>query len=116
MLNYIWAGLIICSLVFAMAGDVGDLRHDTYRNGQALPVTLKFKRSYDPAAKEVPVDVVIAPVDYGKFYGRPLGEQATYAGTVIQGGKVRQIRFADKVALPEPLATIREAAQADSSE
>ena len=31
MLNYIWAGLIIFSLVFALAHDTSDLARDRYR-------------------------------------------------------------------------------------
>ena len=41
MLNYIWAGLIIFSFVFATVSDIGDLRQDKYRNGQSLPITLQ---------------------------------------------------------------------------
>ena len=37
MLNYIWAGLIVFSLVFALLRDFGDIHNDTYRNGAALP-------------------------------------------------------------------------------
>ena len=44
MLNYIWAGLIILSLVFALVTDVGELSRDRYRNGQPVPVTLVFTR------------------------------------------------------------------------
>lgn len=117
MLNYIWAGLIICSLVFAMAGDVGDIRRDTYRNGQALPVTLAWKPSADTGARELPVDVSIDPAVYTRFYGVPAKPAATtYAGTLQQVDKGRQLTFAKDVSLPEPLATIREATQADSSE
>lgn len=32
-MNYIWAGLIIISLVFAMVNDIGDLTRNTYENG-----------------------------------------------------------------------------------
>jgi spore maturation protein A len=116
MLNYIWAGLIICSLVFAMAGDVGDIRHDTYRNGRPLPVTLKWKPDADPAGREVPVDVVIDPAVYAGFYGVSARPAASYAGVLRRTAKGRQLTFAKDVDLPEPLATIREAAQADSSE
>ena len=42
MLNYIWGGLIIVSLVFAMISDVRDFAKDTYRNGQPLPVTVSL--------------------------------------------------------------------------
>ena len=42
MLNYIWAGLIISSFVFALGYDASDLATDRYRNGRALPVQLAF--------------------------------------------------------------------------
>ena len=42
MLNYIWAGLIVFSLVFALFYDVRDLTRDTYRNGQVLPAEVSF--------------------------------------------------------------------------
>src|SRR5688572_33016204 len=41
MLNYIWAGLIVASFVFALGYDVRDLSSDRYRNGQPLPVALR---------------------------------------------------------------------------
>lgn len=116
MLNYIWAGLIICSLLFAMVGDVGDIRRDTYRNGQALPVTLKWKEGADAAARDAAVDVVIDPAEYARFYGVSAKPAASYAGTLQRSDKGSQLTFAKDVSLPEPLATIREAAQADSSE
>ena len=42
MLNYIWAGLIITSFVFALGYDVRDISADKYRNGQPLPVELTY--------------------------------------------------------------------------
>ena len=52
MLNYIWAGLIVSSLVFALFFDVRDLTRDTYRNGTPLPVALDFEdRVFDPDAE-----------------------------------------------------------------
>src|SRR5512147_1391335 len=57
MLNYIWAGLIILSLGFALAADIGDLRRDTYRNGRFLPVSLTFTQSYSAGARRLPVTV-----------------------------------------------------------
>ncbi|MEM1445631.1 MAG: nucleoside recognition domain-containing protein [Planctomycetota bacterium] len=40
MLNWIWAGLIVLSFVFAMSADLGDVWSDRFRNGAAIPVTL----------------------------------------------------------------------------
>lgn len=116
MLNYIWAGLIIFSLVFALAKDFTDVRRDTYRNGQRLPVTLRLKEPYAETTHEIPVDVVIKPAEYSRFYGTPATPAPSYAGTLIQTDKGRQLRFAKDVPLPEPLRTMREAAQSDEAD
>jgi len=108
MLNYIWAGLIIFSLVFAMVHDLRDLSRDTYRNGEPLPVTLRFPEGYDPAARRVDVTVAIDPETYGAFYGVESRPAASYDGVLLQTRDGRQLRFARDVSVPEPLATIRE--------
>jgi spore maturation protein A len=46
-MNYIWAGLIIISLVFAMVNDVGDLVGNTYENGMERRVELLFPENAD---------------------------------------------------------------------
>ncbi|RMF63940.1 MAG: nucleoside recognition protein [Bacteroidetes bacterium] len=107
MLNYIWAGLIIFSLVFALAYDVRDLTRDTYRNGDALPVTVTFPEGYDPAARRVPVRVHLDAETYAGFYGTDARPAETYEGVLVQTQEGRQLRFAVDVAVPEPLATIR---------
>lgn len=107
MLNYIWAGLIIFSLVFALIADVGDLTRDTYRNDQPVPVTLLFPDGYDPAARRVAVEVQLDSAALGAFYGQPIAADPTYAGTLIQTREGRQLRFAEGADLPEPLTTIR---------
>src|SRR5206468_1702518 len=53
--------------------------------------------------------VVIDPEDYAKFYGASTQPVATYAGTLVRAGDKQQLRFAKDAALPEPLATIRQA-------
>jgi len=40
MLNYIWAGLIVSSFLFALGYDVRDITADRYRNDEPLPVQL----------------------------------------------------------------------------
>lgn len=108
MLNYIWAGLIITSLVFALATDFRDIQQDTYRNGQPLPVTLELRESYTPDQRRIPVRVQIAPERYEEFYGvdRPSDSLLTYAGTLIQTQDGRQVAFGAQTDLPEPLQTI----------
>lgn len=52
MLNYIWAGLIIISLVFAVSQDVMDLVQDTYQNGKIHPIELEFPENGDPGKRQ----------------------------------------------------------------
>jgi spore maturation protein A len=106
MLNYIWAGLIISSLVFALGHDIRDLSGDKYRNGQPLPVELAFPEGYDPAARRVPVEIRIEPGQYASFYRTEQVPAASYPGYLVQTKEGTQLRFAAGSKLPEPLATI----------
>jgi spore maturation protein A len=107
MLNYIWAGLIVLSLVFALANDVGDLRRDTYRNGEPLPVSLAFPAGYDPAERQLKVIIRTDSAAWAGHFGRDLAVEASYLGELIQTREGRELRFAKDRSLPEPLATIR---------
>jgi spore maturation protein A len=107
MLNYIWAGLVILSLVFALVTDLGDLRHDTYRNFQPVPVALSFPHGYDPEARQLDVMVRTDSAQLSVFYGTPVPVAAAYAGQLVQTANARELRFARDAVLPEPLATIR---------
>ena len=69
MLNYIWAGLIISSFVFALGSDAGDIASDRYRNGRPLPVGLVFPAGYDPAGRQVAVEIRVDSAAYAGFYG-----------------------------------------------
>jgi spore maturation protein A len=111
MLNYIWAGLIILSLVFAGVSDIRDIAGDTYRNNQALPVTLAFPEGYDPAARTVPVEIRIDPQAYSSFYGADALPAASYAGYVLRTEEGTQLRFDAGASFPEPLATIHGVSQ-----
>ena len=51
MLNYIWSGLIIISLVFAVTQDVSDLVQNTYRNGEVFEVNVAFEEE-DPEKRQ----------------------------------------------------------------
>jgi spore maturation protein A len=106
MLNYIWAGLIISSFVFALGYDVRDISADKYRNGRPLPVTLVFPKGYDSAARRVPVEIRLEPRQYAGFYGTEQAPAASYDGYLLQTKEGIQIRFAAGAKLPEPLATI----------
>jgi spore maturation protein A len=107
MLNYIWAGLIILSLVFALIADVSDLRRDTYRNGAPLALSVVFPEKYDPYARRMPIIVRGDSAAASMHYGRPVPLTGRYPGELIQSDKGAEIHFAKDVALPEPLATVR---------
>jgi spore maturation protein A len=107
MLNYIWAGLIVASLLFALVFDVGDLARDTYRNDDPLPLELAFPEGYDADARTVPVEVRLDADAYGAFYGTDERPAASYPGVIVQTREGRQLRFDAGADLPEPLATIQ---------
>ncbi|WP_412063234.1 nucleoside recognition domain-containing protein [Rubrivirga sp. IMCC45206] len=111
MLNYIWAGLIIVSLVFALASDTSDLVGDTYRNGEPLPVELRFDRPFDADAARQPVTVVLDSTAFRAFYGVDGTPDAEYPATLrATADGTPEIRLADADAsLPAPLDVIRDA-------
>ncbi|MFL5495678.1 MAG: nucleoside recognition domain-containing protein [Gemmatimonadales bacterium] len=106
MLNYIWAGLIISSFVFALGNDARDIAGDRYRNGQPLPVALAFPEGYDSAARRVPVVIRLEPGRYASFYQTDQRPDTSYPGYLLQTREGTQLRFAAGARLPEPLATI----------
>jgi spore maturation protein A len=108
MLNYIWAGLIIISLVFALTADVRDLTRDTYRNDQPLPVTVELPEDYDPTARRQPVVLRIDPATYRDFYRTDAVPDTAYAATLVRSAEGLQIRLPPDASLPEPLGTIRD--------
>jgi spore maturation protein A len=112
MLNYIWAGLIVVSLVFALVTDFGDLRRDTFRNGQPLAVTLRFPSGYQAEARTVAVSVSLDPAAYQAHYDTKSAPSDRFEGTLVQLPTGRQLRFAKDVSVPEPLATIRKVTSA----
>ncbi len=116
MLNYIWAGLIISSLLFAGFYDIRDIRDDTYRNGEALSVELEFPEGYDPDARRVPVAIRIDPARYRAFYETEEEPADRYAGYIVQTREGAQLRFEADAALPEPLATIQGVSQSRDEE
>ncbi len=116
MLNYIWAGLIISSFVFALGYDVRDVAGDRYRNGHPLPVELGFPEGYDPAARRVPVEIRIEPRQYAGFYGVEQVPAGSYAGYLIQTREGAQLRFAAGAELPEPLSSIAKVSRSRDEE
>ena len=116
MLNYIWASLIVTSLMFAGASDARDLALDPYRNGNALPLVLTFPEGYDPDAREQPVEIRINPPEYGRFYATAARPGASYGGRLVQGEAGRVLRFDARASLPEPLATIATVSRSNDQE
>jgi spore maturation protein A len=116
MLNYIWAGLIVSSVLFALGYDVRDIRTDKYRNGKPLPIELTFPEGYDPAARKVPVAIRIAPAQYAAFYGTEQIPDTSYAGYLLQSREGAQLRFAAGSKLPEPLAAIAKVSRSRDEE
>jgi spore maturation protein A len=116
MLNYIWSGLIVASLAFALWFDVGDLARDTYRNGQALPVEIALPAEYDPEARMVPVTVRIDAAAYQAFYGTEAVPAGSYGGTLVQTDDGQLLRFDAGAELPEPLATIQGVSRSNEGE
>jgi spore maturation protein A len=110
MLNYIWAGLIIFSFVFATVSDIGDLRQDKYRNGQSLPITLQGATTQPTQA----VKVVFDSSTYQAFYKVSETPAANYDATLVQRSDgERELRFASSASLPPRLAKIRDMTSAD---
>ena len=107
MLNYIWAGLIISSLVFAIGYDIRDLSGDTYRNGQAAPGGARLPRRLRPGRPPRAGGDPDRPADqYASFYRTEQAPAPSYAGYLLQTKEGTQLRFAAGAKLPEPLATI----------
>jgi spore maturation protein A len=107
MLNYIWAGLIIGSLLFALGTDVQELANDRFRNGEALPVTVAFPDGYAPDARRQPIRLRLDSTRYRQFYGVDVTPDSAYAGTLVQTQDGRQVVIDADATLPEPLTTIR---------
>jgi spore maturation protein A len=107
MLNYIWAGLIIASLLFALTTDVQELAQDRFRNEAPLPVTVAFADGYTPDARRQSVRIRLDATEYRQFYDVEASPDSAYAGTLVQTRDGRQLQFDADASLPEPLATIR---------
>ena len=116
MLNYIWGGLIISSLLFAVVHDVADLNRDAYRNGEPLPVELAFPQGFDAEARSLPVEIRVDPAAYRGFYGVEEAPEPAYRGTLRRTEEGRVLRFSAGAELPEPLATIQGVSQSRDGE
>ncbi len=108
MLNYIWSGLIIGSLLFALTVDTQELVQDRFRNDQALPVALEFPEGYKPDARRQPVTIRVDSTTYKQMFGVDATPDPSYSGTLVQTQEGRKIEFNPDASVPEPLATIQE--------
>ncbi|MFB6247135.1 MAG: nucleoside recognition domain-containing protein [Salinibacter sp.] len=115
MLNYIWSGLIIVSLVFALAVDTQELVENRFRNDAALPVAVEFPNGYAPDARSQPVTIRIDSSTYQKFFGVDAAPQPTYEGTLLQTQDGRQLQFSTEATLPQPLEAIRAFHESDEN-
>ena len=106
MLNYIWSGLIIGSLLFALTVDTQELAENRFRNDQALPVTLEFPDGYTPEARRQPVEIRIDSARYREMFGTDVAPESSYAGRLVQTEEGRKVEFDPDASFPEPLATI----------
>jgi len=107
MLNYIWSGLIIFSMVFALAVDTQELVENRFRNDTALPVVVEFPDGYAPDARRQPVTIRIDTSTYKQFFGVSQTPQPSYSGTLLQTQEGRQLQFHPDASLPDPLTTIQ---------
>ena len=107
MLNYIWAGLIIFSLVFALIYDFRDVARSTYQNGVPLPVQIEFENAYNSNARLQTVSVFIDQQAFRSHYQTDASVEPVFEGVLLQTEDGMQLQFAEGAALPEPLETIR---------
>lgn len=115
MLNYIWAGLIIFSLLFALWQDGQDIRRGTYRNGQPLPAVIKppGDAEWPSEITEMKVKVIIGAENYQTHFGTKQSPADSYDAVLTRLDKGMQARFAKDASLPQPLETIRDETNED---
>ena len=116
MLNYIWAGLVVSSFVFALVFDLGDVQADRYRNGAPLSVELVFPDGSAPDDRNTPVEIHIDADAYRTFYDTDQEPAAVYGGSLLRTEEGAQLRFDASASLPEPLETIRGVSRSNDDE
>ena len=115
MLNYIWSGLIIVSLLFALTVDSQELWENRFRNEAPMPVTVEFPDGYAPDARRQAVTIRIDSTTYRSFFDTDEVPAPSYSGTLIQTEDGRQLQFEEGADLPEPLETIRSFHESDEN-
>ena len=114
MLNYIWAGLIIAALAFAIVSDLRDAASDRFRNDASLPVVLEYPEGYQDEARRVPVHIRIDAETYRSFYSVAAAPDSVYEGHIVRTQAGTRLFFADDASLPEPLLRIRDFSGGDA--
>ena len=80
MLNYIWSGLIIISLVFAITQDTKDLIQDTYRNGEVHQIEVVFPENGDPDKRQ---QIRFSIADKDKTFNATWRPQENYYEVIV---------------------------------
>lgn len=112
MMNYLWAGLIVSSLAFALWSDGRDASADRYANGRPLPATLELPPpATDAATPRQPVVVAFDPDTLQSHFARgPLSKAETdllrQSGTLLRDGSRVELQIVSG-GLPAPLDAIR---------
>lgn len=103
-MNYLWAGLILFSLVFALWNDIGESVADRYANRRLLPATLVIPPPVATSKPPATVSIRIDPEAYaGHFHVAPPGKGwSDLSGELVDG----ELRITSP-ALPSPLAEMR---------
>jgi spore maturation protein A len=110
VLNYIWAGLIVFSFVFALVNDLRDLATDRYRNVRPMTLTIEPPAAAPAAAHgSTRVTVRIDAAAYKDHYGVDEPVAASYAATMVTTDRGRELQFPADATLPPTLAAVRDA-------
>ena len=107
MLNYIWAGLILFALIFALTTDVNDLRTHAFANGNPLAATITYHNAADQNTPQAAVDVQIDPADYSNHFHVKEDLAKTYPATISRTEKESILHFSKDGALPPRMAAMR---------
>lgn len=117
MLNYIWTGLIVASLGFALYYDVGDELTDKYRNDQPIPVAVTPLPDADTTNPTFAGTAALDPAVYAEHYGiaeppeLPESFQVTLTKLSTEPGY--EIKFDTIDQLPPRLLAVAEAPDPD---
>lgn len=108
MMNYLWAGLILVSFLFAIGTDANDLRVNRFQNGVPLSVEVTAPppvATNDPAER---VEVTVQDEAWAAYFGRrpTKAENGSLAGVVVRDGDRVQLQL-QAAKLPFPLDAIR---------